>query len=239
MLPEAVAGHLAKIDADAPGLVLSAHVIGSASLGDYQPGTSDLDMVVELSRTPTADDLFTLANAHGAGIDIDALYLTEGELAKPWREAGMAWWAREGELRDVQPSFHPDAVTWLQLATNAVTVRGERPATPADVPAARESCRHTLDSYWRPLLRQAAELTQTTPVLLWTGLGMPRVWHTARTGEIVSKTRGAELAGQNWPDLAESLHELAVIRSDRSLPVTAAHASAVQELGDRILAEVS
>ncbi|AHH94608.1 hypothetical protein KALB_1235 [Kutzneria albida DSM 43870] len=239
MIPEAVEGHLSKIEQAAPEVVRAVHVVGSAALGDHNPASSDLDLVVELDRVPDTEDLLAIADAHGAGVDVDALYFLPGELAKPWREAATAWWAREGELRDSRPTYQPDAVTWLQLATTAVTVRGDRPASPADVPAAREACRHTLHSYWQPLLAQAASMAQTTPVLLWTGLGMPRVWHTARTGEIVSKTRGAELAGLVWPDLAAPLRELTAVRADRSIPVTEVHAAAVHEVGRRILGDMT
>ncbi|MEV0677891.1 nucleotidyltransferase domain-containing protein [Actinosynnema sp. NPDC050436] len=44
--------YLPQVDRSAPGLVVAAHVVGSTTLDDRAPG-SDLDLVVELARTPT------------------------------------------------------------------------------------------------------------------------------------------------------------------------------------------
>ncbi|HEY0636087.1 MAG TPA: nucleotidyltransferase domain-containing protein, partial [Pseudonocardiaceae bacterium] len=43
--------YLVGLDAAAPGLVAGLHVVGSAALDDYRPG-SDLDLVVELAGAP-------------------------------------------------------------------------------------------------------------------------------------------------------------------------------------------
>lgn len=44
--------HLADLDASAPGLVVGAHVVGSAVLDDHVPGVSDLDLVCEVTAPP-------------------------------------------------------------------------------------------------------------------------------------------------------------------------------------------
>lgn len=55
---------LRRLDALVPGLVTGMHVVGSAALGDYHDGVSDLDVVAELSGEADTDGLAALAEAH-------------------------------------------------------------------------------------------------------------------------------------------------------------------------------
>jgi hypothetical protein len=239
--------HLHRLDAVAPGLVTGMHVVGSAALGDYHDGVSDLDVVAELSRAAGPDELAALAEAHaGPGFEVQATYVRAGELAGPVDEVVNGPWANEGRLRTQARSSDLNPVTWLVLARHAISVRGRRPKTRADVPAAQEFCRQNLASYWAPLLDQSAVLLAGrepgSPVLpdpvLWIALGPVRLWHTIRTGEVISKGRGGEVAARHWPDLAEPLGAMVQARSGGPVRLTVAHGEAALELGRRILADV-
>ncbi|SHG39687.1 hypothetical protein [Streptoalloteichus hindustanus] len=243
---EAAAEHLARLDAAAPGLVAGLHVIGSAALDDYRPGVSDLDVVAELIREPDADDLAALGAAHtGPGVHVEAVYLRAGELTGPPERASAGPWANDGELNVTDRAFLLNPVTWLQLDRHRVTVRGERPHPPVDAAAVHAFCRENLAAYWAPLLEQAAALLGLRgpgdPVLptavMWIAFGPARLWHTLRTGEVVSKSRGAELAAREWPDLADPLRQLVAARAGEPVPLTAEHGRAALEVGRRILAE--
>ena len=101
--------------------------------------------------------------------------------------------------------------------------------------------------FWEPLLEQSAVLLSGrqpgSPVLpdpvLWIALGPVRLWHTIRTGEVVSKGRGGELAAQHWPDLAEPLATMVEARAGKPVRLTVEHGEAALELGRRILADVA
>jgi len=69
------------------------------------------------------------------------------------------------------------------------------------------------------------------------GLGPARLWHTIRTGEIVSKSRAGELAAARWPDLP--ILDLVASRRGADVPLKVAHALASLELFDRIMADVT
>ena len=73
--------------------------------------------------------------------------------------------------------------------------------------------------------------------ILWVGLGPARLWHTIRTGEIVSKSRAGEVAAARWPDLP--ILDLVASRRGSEVSLTDAHAQASVTLFDRIMADVT
>jgi streptomycin 3"-adenylyltransferase len=239
-----VASHLARLDSLAPGQVRAVHVIGSAVLDDYHPGTSDLDLVIELAHDPSEADLRALLDAHvGAGAKVEGTYVASGKLADPASTVSLI---NEGVVHFASKKLH--AVTRLQLAGYAATIRGDAPEIKPDVLAAQEFCRSNLVKYWknwltggpRIMLRYAPE--PPTPGWLWTvvwvGLGPARLWRTINTGEIVSKSRAGELAAERWPDLGEQLLDIVAERAGRDVRLGTEHGRTAVEVGRRIMAEV-
>ncbi|HEX4701130.1 MAG TPA: hypothetical protein VH352_03290 [Pseudonocardiaceae bacterium] len=230
--------HLARLDDVAPGLVAGLHVIGSAMLDDYHPDVSDLDLIAEVAHPLNPTELATVATAHqGDGLRVETVYVTAGGLAGAG-EIEPSPWVRNGEAhQDGSHDLH--GVTRLQLARYSSTLRGDRPRLPVDVPAAKEYCRGNLVSYWLPLLdlseRILAERAPRAEGVIWLGLGPARLWHTIRTGEIVSKSRAGALAAVEWPDLADPLHDIIAARAGRQRELTTRHGHAAVELGRRIL----
>jgi hypothetical protein len=231
--------HLTELDAAAPGLVVGAHVVGSAVLDDHVPGESDLDLVCELAGAP---DPAVLAAAQRP--DLDVVYVPAGELARPVDAATTLAWGREGTLHtatrgDLTP------VLWEQLRGYSRTVRGERPSPPVDRAEVRQYCRTNLATYWRPQLAEAAVVLGraegTAPFrtgVLWVAPGPARLWHTIATGGIVGKTRALHLAAARWPELAAPLREIAAARRDPAVALGRRHAGAALRLGELVLAEV-
>jgi hypothetical protein len=235
------AAHLGRLDDAVPGLVVGLHVIGSAMLADYHPSHSDLDLVAEVAHPPSEAEFAAIAGAHqGGGLRVEAVYVTVGGLAGPG-EIEPSPWVRDGAAhQDGSHDLH--AVTRLQLASYSATLRGDRPALPRDVEAAKDYCRGNLISYWLPEVDRGESVLATREpdapcAAEWLGLGPARLWHTIRTGEIVSKSRAGELAAEHWPDLAEPLDDIRAARTGRPVALTTPHGYAAVELGRRILAE--
>ncbi|GAA0254049.1 hypothetical protein GCM10010492_63470 [Saccharothrix mutabilis subsp. mutabilis] len=217
--------HVALLDESAPGLVAAVHVVGSTALGDRAPG-SDLDLVVELSRPPSDDDLRKLAEAQS--LELDVVYLVDGRPGP---------WGRDGRLNTTPAEVTP--VLLEQLNNYSRTLRGPRPAFAVTRAEVERWCRRNLVEYWAPLIELGA--AASGPVfregLLWLAFGPARLWHTIRTGEIVGKSRAGELAGRHWPDLAGPLKELVEARHDPGRDLHDGHRGAAVELGRRVLAE--
>lgn len=215
--------YLSLLDARLPGLVVGAHVYGSRVLDDVV-ADSDLDIVIELSEEAA------LPSVEGA----DVAVVLAGSLEKP--------------VFDVTPlAGEVTPVLWQQLRTVGQTVRGARPTCPGTAADVEAYCRDNLVSYWKldfdrfrevlPTLDPQQEIPRET--VLWVGLGPARLWHTIRTGEIVSKSRAGELAAARWPDLAPSILELVASRRGEDVRLVVDHGRASLELFDRMLADVT
>ncbi|MDX3662664.1 nucleotidyltransferase domain-containing protein [Streptomyces sp. ID05-26A] len=213
--------YLSFLDARLPGLVAGAHVYGSRVLDDVV-ADSDLDIVIELSSARE------LPSFDGA----DVAVVLAGSLEKP--------------VFDVTPlAGEITPVLWQQLRTVGQTVRGTRPTCPGTAVDVEAYCRSNLVSYWKldfdrfrsvvPTLDPEAPIPRET--LLWVGLGPARLWHTIRTGEIVSKSRAGELVAARWPDLP--ILDLVASRRGADVPLKVAHGLASLELFDRIMADVT
>jgi hypothetical protein len=167
--------------------------------------------------------------------------LPVGTLAGPLTSAP---WVRDGEAHE-EPSTDLQPVALLQLATTALTLRGDRPDVRADVASAQEYCRANLTTYWSPLLESTgAALARRAPDepcgaegVMWIGLGPARLWHTITTGEIVGKTTAGELAAAKWPDLAPRLRDILAVRAGGTLPLDTGHGLAAVELGRRVVTD--
>lgn len=210
--------YLSFLDARLPDLVVGAHLYGSNVLDDVV-SDSDLDVVIEVSapcEVPSLD---------GA----DVAVVLAGSLEQP--------------VFDVTPlAGEITPVLWQQLRTVGQTVRGARPSCPGTAADVSAYCRANLISYWKPEFDHARAALPgfDKPVprdaLLWVGLGPARLWHTIRTGEIVSKSRAGSLAAARWPDLP--LLDLVAARRGEDVPLTVDHIHATVELFDRILADL-
>jgi hypothetical protein len=97
----------ARYRAHAGGHVRGAFVIGSAALGDWWPGASDIDMVALVDSTdPSHDerlrDIHTrvrAATGAGAAPDLEVLYITSDDLATAPVRVGERPHHRDGLLR--------------------------------------------------------------------------------------------------------------------------------------------
>src|SRR5438552_19200486 len=70
--------YLAMVDEAAPDLVTGVYLTGSAVLGDWIPGRSDIDLLYVLSRVPSAEDRRALETVHAqipATPHVDGIYV--------------------------------------------------------------------------------------------------------------------------------------------------------------------
>ncbi|MEV6238040.1 hypothetical protein [Lentzea sp. NPDC051838] len=215
--------YLDLLDARLPGLVVGAHVYGSRVLDDVV-ADSDLDIVIELASPASVPAV------PGA----DVAVVLAGSLEKP--------------VFDVTPlSGEITPVLWQQLRTVGQTVRGTRPTCPGTAADVEAYCRDNLISYWKLDFDRFREVLPTLdpeqPIgrdaLLWVGLGPSRLWHTIRTGDIISKSQAGELAAQRWPDLAPRILDLVASRRGEDRHLVVDHGRASLEVFDRILADVT
>lgn len=200
-------GIAARYRSQAGDCVRGAFVIGSAALGDWWPGASDVDMValvdsVEPSLDERLRDIHARVRAHqgaDAAPDLEVLYLTAGDLAQAPADVGERPHHRSGLLRRDADVATP--VIWHSLAEHGVAVPGPDGTRRAigelwlDDGALRDWCRSNLATYWKWwAVRGAQPATRGGMALLtdwavaWCVLGVLRLRHTVDTGTITSKS---------------------------------------------------
>jgi len=180
--------------------------VGSAALGAFRPGRSDVDLVVVLDGDLDARRLRALHVVSGAGTaaravaaghgpltgTCNAVFVRAEDLRRPVTEipplgshVGHEVWM--GRAFDVNP------VTWKVLHDRGIAIRGPAPdglGLDPQPERLRQWNLDNLEAYWRPwaerLLRRRSTLRPRWTIA-WGVLGPPRLHHTVATGGLVAK----------------------------------------------------
>lgn len=217
-----------------PDLVRGVYVVGSAALGSWQPGRSDLDLLIVLERGLSEPELDALSamhaeleNTRGAGPHSDAHYVPAAELG-----------AREARVPcSVDGAFKPEGSTtnpvlWALLDRHGIALRGAHASeleVAPDPAWLREWNRWNLESYWRSHLEYRPMLAEMKPdalidpyLLAWEVTGPGRLHATIATGEIISKEASADYTADLFPDYTDlCTRALAYRLGDDSVTCTA------------------
>jgi hypothetical protein len=229
--------YLSLADAEAPGLVEGLYLEGSAALGDYRPGASDVDFVAVTAADPPAGVLERIHARLGAH-PFDGVYVTWDDLRRDPAGLGERPQAHAGRLNrrgEVNP------VTWHTLSGHGLTCRGPKPGEaeiwndPAALAAWTDG---NLDRYWRRLVIRASRPASPWGLLslggygtVWFVTGVARLHYTLATGEIISKTGAGRHALQAFSERWHRVvnEALRLREEDAALPTLA---SALSGLGD-------
>jgi hypothetical protein len=127
MIEELARTYLEAADEILPGYVRGLYLVGSAALGAWQPGPSDVDTVILTSRTATADDLAGLAKIHGEmpkSPHFDGVYL-EPSLAQSWpTDRRVVPFVVNGQFKTDSPCGELNPVVWLTMQRYGRAMRG-------------------------------------------------------------------------------------------------------------------
>ena len=224
MLPaaarEAVDDLLGRLDRAVPGRVDGFYVVGSACLGAFRVGRSDLDFVAVVAGELGRGELARVRAVHmgrwGSALVRDVavrrrwplvcngIYLRSGDLSRsPLEVTPLAghvagrFKVAERDGLDVNP------VTWHTLAGHGIAVRGphrDRLQIHLDDAQFRSWTLGNLNGYWRRWTRRAQPNVVATQRALprrfaaWGVLGAPRLHYTIATGAIASKQAAGHYA---------------------------------------------
>ncbi len=232
----------------APDMVRGVYVVGSAALGSWRPGRSDLDVLVVLDRPMTASDLAMVGEMHAMleaaradGPHCDGHYVTPDTLGVR-SEAGVPT-VVDGVL-DPEP-HRTDPVLWALLDRNGITLRGPKASELGAAPDPawlREWNRANLESYWRTHVGYRTHLAQQDPeslvdpyLLAWEATGPGRLHATIATGEIISKEASADYTAELFPEYADLCAKAKAYRlGDETVTCTTTEALRVIELVEAV-----
>ena len=239
MLPavvdELVGRYLRQVDLAIPGAIQGFYVVGSAALGAFRPGRSDVDFVAVVGDRLGPAELSCLRWVQRRLYAVD---VTRAFLRLPWRwpltcNGVFVRWADLGRSPltavpiashsawrfAVGAGFDVNPVTWRVLAERGIAVRGPAPDRldiHHDEAELRRWCLQNLDCYWRRWAnsilgrgRDAARASLLHGVVSGV-LSAPRLHCTVLNGDIISKEEAGEYAmaafGDRWrPTIAEAV----------------------------------
>lgn len=205
-----------EVDAAAPGTVEDLYATGSIGLGDFHPDISDIDLVAVGTEPPDEAQLRALAQVHRPSRPhVDVLYLTRDDLSADPRPLSRPC-SLEGTFHPAD-AFSANPVTWRDLQTCALTVRG-RQLDGEDVwfdpDVLRQWNCDNLDQYWRAQVdtwrrvQLSEALVRHEYGLQWLVLGVARLHYTIATLELTSKTGAGyyalEVADRQWHPVIEA-----------------------------------
>ncbi len=211
----ALGTYLEIIDSVAPGMVEGLYVVGSFALDDWQPGRSDIDIVVVTAEPATDDDFGSLRTVHALLAErqplpyIDGPYLAWADLIIAPATGLHRPWTLAGELHHDGECFEINPVTWYTLATYGVTVRGPAADSLNIWHEAEDRVRFVIDNlstYWHQLAQSVEEMcldphaTFDLASFEWCALGALRLHYTAFTGDVTSKRGAGEYGLVVTPD---------------------------------------
>lgn len=216
----AAARYLAVADRLLPGRITGYYLVGSAALGAWRPGVSDVDFVAVLCGPVRGRELRRLRVLHGAGNleavgsaavhgkpaipgTVNGVFVAEDEIGRPVTRirpiaahSGRAF--RRGRAFDVNP------VTWQVLAEHGITVRGPSPDELGLDPEPDRLRAWNLDQlhgHWRTFAERAISPKPPRKPLVSAGrvaaaglFGPPRMHHTIATGKVIPKETAGEYA---------------------------------------------
>ncbi|MGH2881557.1 MAG: aminoglycoside adenylyltransferase domain-containing protein [Solirubrobacteraceae bacterium] len=204
---------LARLDRALPARIEGFYVVGSASIGAFRDGRSDVDFVAVADRELSRTELARLGAVHlgrwtsALVRDVamrrrwpfvcNGIYVRAGDLARPPLDVTPVAAHVSGRFRTAQrEGFDVSPVTWHILARHGISLRGpdrERLRVHVDAAELRAWTRGNLSSYWqrwvervrRPGVNRATVLGRR--FIAGGVLGAPRLHYTLALGEIVSK----------------------------------------------------
>lgn len=237
--------HLALSDDLVPGLIEGLYVIGSAALGDFRPGTSDVDVVAVTSREPDESDLAGLAEVHtrlAGPAFYDGFYIARSALRDPPVDSQPVPFVVDGALHVDEPCGELTPVTWHALRCYGVAVRGPAVGELAIPPQSDDVMRDwlvgNLAGYWSGLAdgvaasikRYPADRVAENSAVEWTVLGPPRLHYTMLTGDITSKSGAHDHITSYFPDWSDLAHRALASRHGEQARFTMADLGAASEL---------
>ena len=209
---DSVEAWVGVFDEVAPQLLEGLYVVGSAALKDWQPGSSDIDIVAVTTEPADEEMSGTLRTAHAVfterhpGVTVDGPFMAWGDLIGAPQGVTRPW-TLDGVFRHDAECFEINPVTWYTLAEYGIRVRGPKlseipiPVDPVD------RVRFVVDnalSYWTSVhaeLRGAlgelgAQDTLPSSVPVWCLLGACRMLYSAATADVASKSGAGRWAAQ-------------------------------------------
>jgi len=211
---------LARLERAVPGRIDGFYVVGSACMGAFRLGRSDLDFVALVSSELGREGLTRIRAAHLAQwksslirdlalrwhwpLVCNGIYLVGSDLRRSPLQVTPVAGHVAGRFRVAERSgLDVNPVTWQTLARHSISIRGPTPAelqVRLDDAELRAWTHDNLNRYWRRWSERSRRSALTTAGALPRRtaargvLGAPRLHYTLATGAIATKEAAGHYA---------------------------------------------
>jgi len=198
--------------------LLGVYAYGSAVVGPFTHGVSDLDLVVVTRGEADSLDLDQLAAVHEATVELDRQWSDRLELIYVGHEAVRAGRASTSRVAAISPGerFHLTGpagdwlMNWYLVRQTGVTLAGSAP-TAVMTPIHWDEFAGAVVRY-ASYLESATHASSPPGVLAYGVLSAMRALRTVETGRICSKSDAAEYGRQRRPQFASVIDEAEACR---------------------------
>ena len=228
---EAVREFLGRLDRALPGRIEGFYIVGSASLGAFRAGRSDIDFVAVVDRPLEPAELRALQRAarrswtmavcrdgvlcHQWPLVCNGIYVTGEDLTRSSLRVSPIAAHVAGQF-STHAGFDANPVTWQVLRRHGIVVRGPHPTSLSvyvDDRELRAWTRENLNDYWQRWIETVSRRAwpPINPAFrrgaAWGVLGASRLHYTVATGEVISKEAAGRYAlerfGTRWRAVIE------------------------------------
>lgn len=228
-IEEKAGAYLRIADSLMPGWIRGFYVVGSAALGEYVPGRSDLDFVAVVSSEVGRSQLLRARLLHALG-GIQAVsyskrrggaltggtpngvFVRETDIARPVTTITPVA-SHTGHTFSTGKGFDVNPVVWKVLAERGITIRGD-PMGEIGLDPQPDMLKQwnlgNLNTYWRrwgeKVRRGRLKMSMSglrygsAWAIGWGTLGAPRLHCTIATGDVIGKRTAGEYALDTFGD---------------------------------------
>ena len=208
--------------------MVGIYLYGSLVTGDFEPGLSDIDLVVVLSRELDDAAFAALHRLHTGAVERHPVWEDRLELAYISRGALRSFRVRSSAIGIISPGepFHRVQagidwlISWYKLRADGATLRGPPIQTLLDPIADAEyllAVRQHIERY-----RESVKKPHNIKGLAYIVLTVARGLYTLEHEQATSKRRAADWASQRFPEWADLLKAALAWRRDAAADALAA-----------------
>ncbi|TBL75757.1 nucleotidyltransferase domain-containing protein [Paenibacillus thalictri] len=243
MLPEIVGKTMSALcgclEARLPGVVESVYVYGSAALGAYIEGSSDIDFIAVTGRSLSSWEVEAVADVHREmerlfpDADIMGAYIVSEQVGKQpeKNDPVLTYFNKTLHIDGTGADLNP--ITWWVLKRHGICVYGRKASFAYEI-SAGELAKYVIgnmNSYWAgwidrlqqpdvsDVLQSSATAKRLDQAVEWCVLGMLRQYYTINEGDVTSKigagTYGLAKLPEKWHPLIREAVSIKLQKPER------------------------
>lgn len=213
---EIIKEHISRIETDLPNFLEGYYIYGSASLGAFDYGTSDIDFIAVVKRKATEEDINVLKKVHEDMYKrhkktiLDGMYVRKDDLGPVKKSEDTCLRFNDGKFYGYK-KFDKNSIDAYQLKKYGVPMKGQGMELldyTVDWNILIHNMRDNINTYWVNWMNSCKKLSSirfigsflSLKLIEWGVLGVTRLYYTFRENDMTSKMGAGEYALKLVPE---------------------------------------